>query len=73
MIDVLQSNVGGKNTWKPLQTPAGKSADYTCPNGHVGELTDHTIAKDGTVSPSVVCPRGGCGFHDYIRLIGWRQ
>ena len=42
-----------------------------CPKGHIGQL-DHTIAEDGTVSPSVVCPESGCGFHEYVRLEGWK-
>ncbi len=31
----------------------------------------HQIAGDGTVSPSVVCPHGVCGWHQFIRLDGW--
>jgi hypothetical protein len=33
-------------------------------------LSLHRIAADGTVSPSLVCPYY-CGFHDYVRLVGW--
>jgi ribosomal protein S27AE len=29
----------------------------------------HTIAADGTVRPSVVCPR--CPWHTFIRLLDW--
>ena len=35
-------------------------------------LRTHSIASDGTVSPSVVCPYG-CGFHKFIKLEGWDQ
>jgi hypothetical protein len=31
----------------------------------------HTIAADGTVQPSMVCPHHGCTFHEFIRLDGW--
>lgn len=31
----------------------------------------HTVADDGTVSPSFVCTRPGCTFHRFIRLGGW--
>lgn len=31
----------------------------------------HTIAEDGTVSPSLVCPHEGCSWHVFVRLIGW--
>lgn len=41
------------------------------PNGHA-LLLDHEIADDGTVTPSVECPIEGCGFHENVRLIGWR-
>lgn len=42
-----------------------------CANGHIGSLDDHTIADDGTVSPSVVCQKPGCNFHEFIRLDEW--
>ena len=47
------------------------SAWVACPNGHLADL-DHTIAADGTVSPSVVCPEGGCGWHEHVQLEGWQ-
>jgi hypothetical protein len=30
----------------------------------------HTVAADGTISPSVVCP--GCGWHVMAKLDGWQ-
>lgn len=36
--------------------------------GAVASLDDHSIAPDGTVSPSLVCP-AGCGWHVFARLI----
>lgn len=51
-------------TWRPL----GKSAYIVCPNGHGASLLDHKIAWDGNVSPSVVCPEDGCGFHAIIQF-----
>jgi hypothetical protein len=33
-------------------------------------LPNHTIAGDGAVSPSVVCPHG-CGWHVFVRLKDW--
>ena len=41
----------------------------TC--GHAFVLTGHTIAPDGSVSPSVVCPYPPCTFHQMVRLDGW--
>jgi hypothetical protein len=59
-------------SWKGLQTPSGRNATLTCRNGHTCALTQHTIAPDGTVSPSLVCPELGCGFHEWVRLEGWQ-
>lgn len=41
------------------------------PNGHYLSIYKHTISQDGTVTPSVVCPVDGCGFHEVVRLDGW--
>lgn len=58
--------------WYPLKAADGhRSASLICPNGHEGVLLDHDIAEDGRVSPSVVCPWEGCGFHEHVRLVGW--
>lgn len=45
----------------------------SCAHGHEGILspTHHTIANDGTVTPSVVCPIKGCTWHEFVRLDGW--
>ncbi|HYE72624.1 MAG TPA: hypothetical protein VEF04_04800 [Blastocatellia bacterium] len=32
----------------------------------------HSIADDGTVTPSMICPHD-CSFHEYIRLAEWAQ
>ena len=58
-------------TWMLLRTGNRWSAMAICPNGHEGALDNHTIADDGVVTPSVVCPEKKCGFHDYIQLAGW--
>jgi hypothetical protein len=38
---------------------------------HAGHMSDHTIAEDGTVNPSILCPSPDCGWHVYGRLVGW--
>lgn len=45
----------------------------TCGNGHTLRMSAdvHTIAPDGTVTPSYVCTVTGCTFHEWVRLIGW--
>ncbi len=44
----------------------------SCDSGHVAYLSDHTIAADGTVSPSLVCPEPGCSWHVTAKLVGWK-
>ncbi len=45
--------------------------------GQCGKAVDlheqHTIAADGTVSPSVHHDEPGCGWHVHIKLEGWRS
>ncbi len=48
-----------------------RSVTMKCPNGHIGSLDDHRIHDDGTVEPSVVCPRDGCDFRDAVVLADW--
>lgn len=38
---------------------------------HLGRLNAHHIAADGTVSPSVLFQP--CGWHEFVKLIGWNQ
>ncbi len=60
-------------TWNYLvdRTNEQISASIVCPNGHYGIITDHKIADDGTVSPSVVCSVPSCNFHDHVILKSW--
>lgn len=47
----------------PVFVPAMK-----CPGGHVFLIrSHHTIAPDGTVSPSMVCPYR-CNYHEFVQL-----
>ncbi len=49
------------------------TATVKCPDcGRWTSIANHDIAADGTVSPSIVCPHGGCKFHAYVQLGGWR-
>lgn len=57
--------------YRTLMKDGTRTAWFRCPNGHYGTLTDHEIAADGTVSPSVACPEPGCTFHDMVKLDGW--
>lgn len=55
----------------PPQSWFGNPPDIKCPNGHIGSLRNHSIAADGTVTPSVVCHDPECGWHVWARLDGW--
>ncbi len=62
-----------RGTWRVCKTPEGRTALFCCPTcGNAASLSKHTIAEDGTVSPSVVCSEPGCPFHEFIRLEGWK-
>jgi hypothetical protein len=45
----------------------------TCSNGHTTRAISsvHSIAADGTMSPSYVCTIPWCTFHDFVRFEGW--
>ena len=56
------------NKYYPLAT-------CSCPNGHLASVSPriHSISGDGTLSPSYVCPRENCSFHDFVRFDGWAE
>ena len=61
-----------RDQWKKLYTSDGVSATMHCPEClERSSLYDHEIDEDGTVKPSVVCPRDSCSFHDHVRLLDW--
>lgn len=61
----------GAGKWWPCQNGGARSATIGCPKcGRFAGLFDHTIAQDGKVTPSAVCPYG-CGWHENIVLEGW--
>jgi len=60
--------------WLPVTRQSSglsPTATLTCTNGHEGLISDHEIAADGAVTPSVVCTEDGCGWHEHITLVGW--
>jgi hypothetical protein len=68
------SGTEGYPCWAPCAEPDGH-CDLWCGRGHVSLLAkdQHTVAADGTVSPSLVCPRKGCDWHVFGRLEGWPE
>ena len=59
--------------WTPCHPSSVRrfKASITCPNGHGLTLRGHSVASNGDVSPSVVCPDRNCDFHAFIRLKRW--
>lgn len=49
----------------------GKTVILKCPKCEASDRLNHTIEKDGTVNPSVVCVNGTCNFHEFVKLEGW--
>lgn len=87
MVDLIPHVPGtGAMPWKSWRVDGDGSADwryvtFCCPGGHLGSLehlsnpelqeSSHKVAADGKVTPSVVCPADGCGYHEFIQLEGW--
>lgn len=60
----------GVPCWFPVKLPGGgQTARLYCSKGHSGLLSDHTIAHDGAVMPSVQCTE--CDYHHHIKLEQW--
>ncbi len=79
MLD-LQHNTNSEQfepmTWRLAEGPPPErvlTALISCDKGHWCSLTNHTIAADGTVTPSLVCPTEDCGWHVFLRLVDWRE
>lgn len=65
-------DVSARQTWKAVMLDdIALTASLACPHGHYGTIHDHSIAADGTVTPSVKCPAEGCDFHAMVKLDGW--
>jgi hypothetical protein len=80
MIEIPKGNQGEKGKWNVIANPRYRKnhwCEFTCPFGHGATLAKniHTIAEDGAVSPSVICPRAedeGCTFHEFVKLLDWK-
>ncbi len=61
-------------TWAKAKMADGQpTALACCAKGHIASLSDHDIAADGAVTPSLVCPEEGCTFHEFVQLDGWMR
>lgn len=77
-MDIQKSEAFTPNTWRHwidrdfAQKTDIQTAVLTCPNcGNAMSLKEHTIAENGAVSPSVVCPEKDCTFHEFVVLKEW--
>ena len=61
-----------RGCWRRVQSEGVPTANASCPKcGLSASLSDHDIAENGQVSPSLVCPGETCDFHDNVTLVGW--
>lgn len=62
-----------RGCWDYFVTPGGKrTAAVACPScDRLFSVADHEVDAGGTCHPSVVCPRSGCSFHEFVMLAGW--
>ena len=73
-ITLEKSQSKQPGTWNPVSDSAvGQwKANVTCPDCKTTmSLKRHAVASNGDVSPSLVCPRDGCSFHEFVNLNGW--
>lgn len=68
---LTRMSVETKAQWKGGLSDGKRTALVSCPEcGKVASLSGHTIAANGDVTPSLICPFD-CGFHEYVTLEGW--
>lgn len=71
MIEIKRDARLGPGSWRDMFAER-RMAIVACPKcGQTYSLRGHTIADDGTVSPSLVCPAKACDFHEHVRLMDW--
>jgi len=66
MLHIPHSNDFRKLTW------TGKVANLICPNGHIIDLRDYRIYKNGMVTPNVTCGHI-CTFNEFVKLNDWSK
>ncbi len=62
--------------WFLVKDPDGSHPMIGCPkcgNAAAAKPPLHTVKEDTMVTPSFVCPCGGCGWHGYVFLDGWGE
>lgn len=57
--------------WPHTRADQSLGASVSCPSCAGHAVLEHTIAHDGTITPSIDCPFEGCDFHAHGRLEGW--
>lgn len=71
-ISIPRVDCGTADPDRPSWFGSGAMVFVRC-GGSCGEAyrPDHVIEENGNLSPSLVCPTDGCGWHVWIRLDGW--
>ncbi len=59
-------------TWRWGTLDGRRMPSITCRCGRAGPLEDHEVSLSGHVTPSVHHDEPSCGFHDHVRLEGYR-
>lgn len=62
---------GNREYKKPSWQREGQGIWVRCSNGHLAPISEHKVDNNGKVSPSLVCPIIGCGFHKKVKLEGF--
>lgn len=60
-----------RENWTRVTIDGKVTARVKCPGCGMMFALDHDIAKDGTVTPSLVCPV--CDHHSIVKLEGWQE
>lgn len=73
MFEAKEDHLLTKGTWRLWKSGERSSVFFCCPTcGELGML-NHEVNADGTITPSVQCPKEKCPFHDMVRLLGWKN
>lgn len=73
MFEAKEDHLLMKGTWRLWKGGERPCVFFCCPKcGELGML-DHEVNADGTITPSVQCPKAQCTFHETVRLLGWKN
>lgn len=60
-------------TWAKSTLDGNPTAKVKCPGcGMIGTIINHSVGRNGVVSPSLDCPNDKCTFHENVILENWK-